>query len=595
MLLKDFKQIMEIFEEHSSAGPTVSEDGSDFVTVVSVGAESNQTVETETSTFDDRSAYVTVLKIGEEEDPQNQIEAVLVYRLPGERLGFGLKFEGGTKAAEFVERLFIQSCAPDSPASRVRSSWGTLKEGDEVLEIDSIPVKTMTRIDCVRCLKDSNVVIKLLIKHRGVKESDSDSNSAEKNRSTEDLPLVVSAEKKRTPPPPPPVPPRKVPRKLLKETPVVIAPKGFDDSNSDTPPLPPARHNPSDPILNLNKPQRQSPRNSLKSLPRQSPEVSKRDRRPSDGSSGPPDAEVYLDLFSQGSSYSLSESDDTGSSISTVVDKLSSFPTTSNSSFSGSLPSTPTAIRRHLDLSNLTPFDPDDFDEFVATANYFGTTPNGNNSEEDLINNDVSRKTKKSVDNAALRPPASFQDAPLSYGNEDVRTIEASIKIIEERHSRTLNSEETIMEKTENDKTPPPPPPRTKYSTEKNNNNYIIKSSTEYSNSADTNINLPRLVDFVPKSNKNSPTREISEPIQLITLFLENEKRVACDNSSTNELKEEDELDENCNSDHVTADVEPKNWTENDEFYTLNWSPSSHLATIGEDEEEGTQEGAIQG
>lgn len=60
-------------------------------------------------------------------------EEVDVFRLPGERLGFGLKFEGGNKTSEKVRKLFIQSCASESPASRAVCSWGTLGEGDEVI------------------------------------------------------------------------------------------------------------------------------------------------------------------------------------------------------------------------------------------------------------------------------------------------------------------------------------------------------------------------------------------------------------------------------------------------------------------------------
>lgn len=122
----------------------------DFVTVVAVeGARGEE--------------FVTVLSVGCE--TPDGAEDVLVYRLPGERLGFGLKFEGGTSSSEKVRRLFIQSCSPDSPASRARCSWGSLQEGDEVLEIDSVPVIAMTRLDCVRSLKDSHVVLKLLVRH----------------------------------------------------------------------------------------------------------------------------------------------------------------------------------------------------------------------------------------------------------------------------------------------------------------------------------------------------------------------------------------------------------------------------------------------
>ena len=64
-------------------------------------------------------------------------EEVEVYRLPGERLGFGLKFEGGNKTSERVRRLFVQSCAEQSPASRAKCSWGILGEGDEVRKLSS--------------------------------------------------------------------------------------------------------------------------------------------------------------------------------------------------------------------------------------------------------------------------------------------------------------------------------------------------------------------------------------------------------------------------------------------------------------------------
>lgn len=109
----------------------------EFVTVVSVGQSTSEN-------------FVTVLSIGNGKK-ENEAEAsktsknlmnevaedyleemVEVFRLPGERLGFGLKFEGGNKTSERVRRLFVQSCAEQSPASRAKCSWGTLGEGDEV-------------------------------------------------------------------------------------------------------------------------------------------------------------------------------------------------------------------------------------------------------------------------------------------------------------------------------------------------------------------------------------------------------------------------------------------------------------------------------
>lgn len=112
----------------------------DFVTVVSVGNQPTS------------ENFVTVLSIGngkksdvEESSGSSKngatngmdghLEEVEVFRLPGERLGFGLKFEGGNKTSEKVRRLFVQSCAEQSPASRAKCSWGTLGEGDEVIKI----------------------------------------------------------------------------------------------------------------------------------------------------------------------------------------------------------------------------------------------------------------------------------------------------------------------------------------------------------------------------------------------------------------------------------------------------------------------------
>lgn len=116
----------------------------EFVTVVSVGSQSPP------------ENFVTVLSIGNAgkrsdektsaagkgpangTDGMHLEEEVEVFRLPGERLGFGLKFEGGNKTSERVRRLFVQSCAEQSPASRAKCSWGTLGEGDEV-KIISLP------------------------------------------------------------------------------------------------------------------------------------------------------------------------------------------------------------------------------------------------------------------------------------------------------------------------------------------------------------------------------------------------------------------------------------------------------------------------
>ncbi|XP_052870779.1 uncharacterized protein LOC128276353, partial [Anopheles cruzii] len=234
------------------------------------------------------SQFVTVLSINHGEgrspdDAPNTPEMVLVYRLPGERLGFGLKFQGGNRSNEKIQRLFIQSCAENSPASRVLASWGHLREGDEILEIDGVSVTRMTRIECVKCLKDSNVAIKLLVRNgegrvQNFYPEAGHSMTAMSGGSRENVGEIP--ERKSGPPPPPPVPPRKLnKRKLTPVEPQEVAPKQ---------PTPPA-------------------------VVQEPPTVAL----------PPPDAESYSNLFADDISDLISESDDTASTISTVVDKFS--------------------------------------------------------------------------------------------------------------------------------------------------------------------------------------------------------------------------------------------------------------------------------
>ncbi|CAH1955709.1 unnamed protein product [Acanthoscelides obtectus] len=478
-----------------------------FVTVVAVRTgerEGNK----ENINFDANSqGYVTVLTISDAENNNKTLkgitEEVIVYRLPGEKLGFGLKFEGGTKANEFVKRLFIQSCAADSPASRVQSSWGKLTEGDEVLEIDSIPVNTMTRIDCVRCLKDSNVAIKLLVRH--LCENTLESKQSE-------------GEEKRLPPVPPPVPPRKIHRKMLKNIQKETSTTETSQELEVT----------SHPMISAKPPKKLQHSRSMRAY-YSSPDVHRRVRRFSDGNLGPPEAGVYTDLISQESTQSLSESDDTESTISTVIDKFGSVPNTTTSSFAGSLPSTPTSIQKKLDVSNLAVYD----DEECVAPPRLPAKPVVQNKEE---NNNV-------VDGV---DPLCFQDAPLSYGNEST-----SVLCINESDGVT---EEPIKEEKHSKKPPVPPRART-----------TVLTTVDTASKDKKSENLPRLVDFVPKS-ANSPRDSPENSAEIMRLFLENERH------KTNAI-----------------DFNP---TENDNYrngidmYCSKWSLSFQLTTIGEVEEE---------
>ncbi|XP_058124278.1 uncharacterized protein LOC131265973 [Anopheles coustani] len=296
------------------------------------------------------SQFVTVLSInhggdggargGRGERP-NAPEVVLVYRLPGERLGFGLKFQGGTKSNEKIQRLFIQSCAENSPASRVQASWGHLREGDEILEIDGVSVTRMTRIECVKCLKDSNVAIKLLVRNGEGKVQNFYSEShtvgnggvpGESGNGAEgggggsgDLP-----ERKGAPPPPPPVPPRKL-HKRKQST--VEQPNGNSGESGDTGGGPPSKVG-------------TGPAPVAAQPPPPEPFVP------------PPDPETYSNLFAVDDiSDLISESDDTASTISTVVDKFS-ICSSSLSSEDYTIPSNgPNGIGQSIELAKaLKPF-----------------------------------------------------------------------------------------------------------------------------------------------------------------------------------------------------------------------------------------------
>uniref|UniRef100_A0A146LUS4 Pro-interleukin-16 n=1 Tax=Lygus hesperus TaxID=30085 RepID=A0A146LUS4_LYGHE len=375
----------------------------EFVTVVAIDTAEN------TPSPEVEKPFVTVLSI----DPlsQPETEEVLVYRLPGERLGFGLKFEGGIKTVEKVGRLYIQSCAADSPASRTSASWGPLVPGDEIVGVDGVLVSDMTRIDCVRALKESNVVIKLQV--RQGKDPKSKIQQQQESQA-------------------PPIPPRKFPRK--KET--IDPPQGFDDKKGSPPVVPRSRAN-------------------------------------------VPQAEVYTDILSQELLQPVeSESDDTGSSISTVVSRISSTPTTSNSSFSdarsitsmdANITSPPTPTSKH------TPFDLDKvLEPFLQLEREFSSSTIDQSS---IFSKLVEASTLiDSKEESTLKPPENFQDS------------DAELKDAPELPPKPSPRKSESLEKPKSEKRrPPPPPPR--------NDRSLHPNPVETPSAS----HLPRLIDFVPK------------------------------------------------------------------------------------------------
>ena len=80
-------------------------------------------------------------------------EDIVIYKLPGEKLGLGLRFDGGSRATEYVRHLYVQCTAVSSPAAKTKCTCGGLRAGDEILSISGKNVKRLTRLECVRVLK----------------------------------------------------------------------------------------------------------------------------------------------------------------------------------------------------------------------------------------------------------------------------------------------------------------------------------------------------------------------------------------------------------------------------------------------------------
>ncbi|XP_037810668.1 myb-like protein X, partial [Lucilia sericata] len=264
---------------------TPSDEDPSFITVLSINNNNNLPHHTQ--------------NVGKGLDTNAETETVVVFRLPGERLGFGLKFQGGTRSTEKVQKLFIQSCAKDSPAAKVMTSWGQLREGDEIVKIDDSWVRDMTRIECVKGLKD-NVAIKLEVRNgRGLKPMDLEEDYDQRGHMTTFT--GGSGKMKGAPPPPPPVPPRK----LVKKN---VANKELEESVA------------------------------------QNTEVTIEDQNQEKSFTPPPDAEFYINLFAENNGNNNnnhsnsrqhnagSESDDTASTISTVIDRYSITSTYSSES-----------------------------------------------------------------------------------------------------------------------------------------------------------------------------------------------------------------------------------------------------------------------
>ncbi|KAI5640576.1 PDZ domain (Also known as DHR or GLGF) domain-containing protein [Phthorimaea operculella] len=501
--------------------------GEEFITIVPVG-------ETQPPPAAVRDpAFVTVLTVG----AATGAAEVVVRRPRGARLGLGLKFEGGSAAAEKVRRLLVQSCAEDSPAANAIAPWGKLIPGDEILAIDGVSVSELTRIDCVRRLKDSDETLTLMVRHFSSDEK-TDNKDMEK---TENGHINKPTEITRPTTLPPPVPPRKLGKKNSFKDKATLQTVGEQNLIDGLPTLNGKENgvNGHNGVSSMTKLSRKSSFDShihrqnkeIAYLKKGSPEEVRRlVRRLSDGKTMPPEAEVYIDLLSNEWERCLlladAESDDTGSSISTVVDRLGSMA----SSVENSIPSTPIMQPKTIDIQKVLNCI-ENIDSNILrdmTSNTFlekqidisteaktekTTTTNGYNLEsinsventppvKKMQQND---KNNNNVQNTAPEinkvTPPDKPETKQEKVTEKPKPMPRNIKVersLSERKPRPIPIPET----------PPPAVPEPLLTPTKKNciETWLQRSEAEMNNKTIEKLDdppvpeaLPRLIDFVPK------------------------------------------------------------------------------------------------
>ncbi|XP_004930177.1 dentin sialophosphoprotein [Bombyx mori] len=514
----------------------------DFVTIVPVG-------EGRPSPKD--PSFVTVLTVG----ATTGASEVIVRRPRGERLGLGLKFEGGSAAAEKVRRLLVQSCAEDSPAANAQAPWGKLIPGDEILAIDGVPVSELTRIDCVRRLKDSDETLTLLVRHFEMNDKEENSVTTKSKTTSKQSTDII-----RPTTLPPPVPPRKLGKKNSFKDKLItfgeqncsgnVNPPNFNTNDKD---IMNGKHNGISTITKLSRKSsfdshihRQN-KESLACFKKGSPEEVRRlVRRLSDGKAVPPDAEVYLDLLSSTDwerclVLADAESDDTGSSISTVVDRLGSMA----SSVENSIPSTPIMQPKTIDIQKvlncIENIDTNILKDITSKqfmekqyekreeSNNVDKVTHGNNTN--VSTSMSSEENKQTATKRFFGSDKNNNSTNLATKHENIDTNhlknnENSDQIIEKPKPMPRNTkiERSVSERRPKripvpDVSPPPMPESLLTPTKKNCiETWLQRSEAEMNNTNAEKIQdtttqevLPRLIDFVPKSqfkesSNDSPT-----------------------------------------------------------------------------------------
>ncbi|KAJ2947888.1 hypothetical protein O0L34_g9677 [Tuta absoluta] len=501
--------------------------GEEFITIVPVGESQPQPAPARDP------AFVTVLTVG----AATGAAEVVVRRPRGARLGLGLKFEGGSAAAEKVRRLLVQSCAEDSPAANAIAPWGKLIPGDEILAIDGVSVSELTRIDCVRRLKDSDETLTLMVRHFSSDESTENQDMEKKENGHINKPSEIT----RPTTLPPPVPPRKLGKKNSFKDKATLQTVGEQNLIDGHPTFNGKENgvNGHNGVSSMTKLSRKSSFDShihrqnkeIAYLKKGSPEEVRRlVRRLSDGKTMPPEAEVYIDLLSNEWERCLlladAESDDTGSSISTVVDRLGSMA----SSVENSIPSTPIMQPKTIDIQKVLNCI-ENIDSNILrdmTSNTFlekqMDMSTEAKTEKTTINNGYPHESKNSVENT---PPVkkvqqndknnnNVQDTSTEINKvtppDKPETKQEKVAEKPKPMPRNIKVERSLSERKPRPipipETPAPAVPEPLLTPTKKNciETWLQRSEAEMNNKSIEKLDdppvpeaLPRLIDFVPK------------------------------------------------------------------------------------------------
>lgn len=242
---------------------------------------------------------------------------------------------------------------------------------------------------------------------------------------------------------------------------------------------------------------------------------------------------MYVDARSQCGSTHGSASDDTGSSMSTVIDRFSTSDRVSTISTASSAAST--ASEQPSDFSRLDqdlerPSKPS-ICPFEGIDDYYSSNPPDyllrrlasseavthveSRGEVEKITAVVAPNTVLIEETITFQPPLSFQDAPLSYGHEarpdlfytadlaadsttHFRPIKDDVELVERVNSSVHEEADTERKRKETDRTPPPLPAR----------NHVNRITVNRSSSNDRSA-----VDSSVAANRPNDARQQDAPL----------------------------------------------------------------------------------